>query len=143
MQIFGWGKSYFFRGLPIPAGFWAFILLVFLPVGGFCQEDEWLGRDKFLHFGVSVLIDGVCYWTMREVVHLDQVESMAVSGVVTLWVGIGKELYDETFSGKDLAWDAIGVGVGSILWLWMDDRENPVLVSMHPGFVGVGYRLDF
>lgn len=82
------------------------------------RADEWLGKDKALHFAGSVAVGSAAFagsaWGMPE--H-EPWEWSAVSGSSVLFVGISKESIDlamgKEFSAKDLAWDAAG-GVVSL-----------------------------
>ncbi len=122
----------------------ALSLLVFLPVVTVAaDDDEWLGADKFMHFGASALIDTACYWTLREGVHLEKTDSLVISAFATLSVGVAKEMSDEKFSGKDLAWDIIGTGVGTILWVIIDRQDDRVSVALSSSFSGVEYMHRF
>lgn len=85
------------------------------------EEDAWFGRDKALHFGVSVALGGGGYALSAPV--LDERWQRAAAGsAFSLSIGAAKELYDLSGAGnasyKDFAWDVAGtvVGVG-IAWL--------------------------
>lgn len=121
----------------------ALVLAGFLPITGCAGEDDWLGQDKFLHFGASALIDSACYWTLREGIELPKYNSLAISAAATLSLGVAKELSDETFSGKDLAWDIIGTGVGTILWVIIDRRNDRLTATVSSSFAGVEYLRRF
>lgn len=84
------------------------------------RADEWLGRDKALHFGASAIIAGGAYGVSALVLE-PRWARVVVSASVGLSVGAAKELYDLAGRGdpswKDFTWDAIGtvVGVGVAL----------------------------
>ena len=88
------------------------------------QEDRWLGRDKALHFGVSAGLAaggyaGAAVFTPSEPVRL------ASGGLLSLTLGIGKELADHRGAGdasfRDLSWDVMGTATG-LLTAWLIDR---------------------
>jgi putative lipoprotein len=88
-------------------------------------DDAWLGRDKFLHFAASAVIQGAAY----SVFHRDARYTVAAqrASLVTVAVGVGKELYDwrhpakHDASWRDLAWDGIG-GVAATVVAKQADR---------------------
>jgi len=77
--------------------------------------DDWLGRDKFLHFGVSAAIAGTSY-AVSSLVFEERWQRAVSGGSVALAAGAGKELYDLSGAGdaswKDFAWDVAGAAVG-------------------------------
>jgi putative lipoprotein len=86
-------------------------------------EDAWLGRDKVLHFGVSVAIAGAGYgassvWLERRAWRFVAGSSLALS------VGAAKEIWDATGHGdpsrRDFTWDVLGAVVGASLALGLD-----------------------
>src|SRR5690606_34065861 len=89
------------------------------------DEDPWLGRDKLLHFGVSV---GIALGGYGLGVPLFDCEPprFALGGGLALGLGIGKELWDLAGDGdaswRDLAWDVLGTAVG-LLVAWGLDRS--------------------
>lgn len=103
----------------------------------FAQDaDPWFGADKALHFSVSAGISGAAYgfsglaFTTRP--------PRFVFGVsLALAAGVGKELYDLAGYGdpswRDLAWDALGAGVG-VLVAWLIDLalEQPSGATRSP-----------
>lgn len=121
----------------------ALSLVVFLPAIAVAEDDEWMGPDKFLHFGASAILESAFYWTLRDGVQLTKVNSLAVSAAATLSLGVAKELSDETFSGKDLTWDIIGTGVGTIVWAVIDRRNERLIVTVSSSFAGVEYLRRF
>lgn len=125
------------------AGLCALFLLCFLPATILADDDEWLGTDKFMHFGASALIDTACYWTLREGVHFEKTDSLVIAALATLSLGVAKEISDEKFSGKDLAWDIIGTGVGTILWVIIDRKDDQVTLALSSSFSGVQYLHKF
>jgi len=94
------------------------------------DEDDWLGQDKALHFGVSALLESGGYWLLREGAGWTKPASLAGAAVMSLGVGLAKELTDETFSVKDMAWNGAGVGVGSGVWYLADNRQDRVRMAV-------------
>jgi putative lipoprotein len=93
--------------------------------------DDWLGPDKFLHFGVAAAIAGGGYAVSS--LAFDERWQRAVSGgAAALAAGAGKELYDLSGAGdpswKDFAWDvagaAVGVGIALAIDLALDEGET-------------------
>jgi putative lipoprotein len=84
------------------------------------DADPWFGRDKALHFGVSVLLAAGGY--AGSSIWLDTRAERAIAGAsFSLTLGAGKELWDLSGHGdpswRDFTWDAIGTGVGVALAL--------------------------
>jgi len=118
-------------------------LLFFWPAPSLAGDDEWMGTDKPLHFGASLLLDTVGYWTLREGVSLKKNESLIIAGFATLSLGVAKELSDEEFSEKDLAWDIAGIVAGTILWMVGDRRNDRVTLTLSSSFSGIQYLRQF
>lgn len=79
------------------------------------DPDPFWGRDKALHFGVSVGLSAGGYALGALV--WDKPWQRALGGAAfSLAAGVAKELWDLSGHGdpswKDLAWDCIGTGVG-------------------------------
>ena len=82
-------------------------------------NDAWFARDKLLHFAASALVQGAAY----TVFHRDARYTVAAqrASLVTVAVGVGKELYDlhhpqrHSASWRDLAWDGVGGVVATIV----------------------------
>jgi len=85
-------------------------------------RDEWLGRDKAMHLITSMAIVGIGYYTAYYWAGEGHSCSTAVGIGVSLCAGIGREIWDGTmktprhFSYKDLVWDAIGIGLGVLIF---------------------------
>lgn len=79
------------------------------------HADEWLGRDKALHFGVSAAIAGTGYGVTTAFTER-RGYAFLVGGGVAISAGIAKETYDALGYGdpswKDFAWDVAGTLVG-------------------------------
>jgi uncharacterized protein YfiM (DUF2279 family) len=78
-------------------------------------EDDWLRRDKGLHFSASVAIAAGGYGLSSIWLERPGYRALAGAGLA-LSAGIGKEIWDASghgdFSGKDLTWDLIGTATG-------------------------------
>jgi uncharacterized protein YfiM (DUF2279 family) len=74
--------------------------------------DAWFGHDKFLHFAASAVVQGTAYTLFRRDARYAVAAQRA--SLVTMAVGVGKELYDwrhparHDASWRDLSWDGIG-----------------------------------
>lgn len=94
----------------------AFVLFTGGPPRG--PADPWFGRDKWLHFAASAVIQGVGFAAFRQ----DARYTVAVqrASLVTVGVGISKELYDwkhptrHSASWRDLAWDGVGGAAATV-----------------------------
>jgi uncharacterized protein YfiM (DUF2279 family) len=98
------------------------LTLVFLLFSGgppHRANDPWFGRDKFLHAAASAVVQGAAYSLFRR----DARYTVAVqrASLVTVAVGVGKELYDRrhpakhTASWRDLAWDGVGGTAATVI----------------------------
>jgi putative lipoprotein len=80
-------------------------------------QDSWFGRDKLAHFAVSAVVQGAAHAALRSVGN-DYAHASRGAAVVTLTVGVGKELWDRKRGGdasvRDLAWDSIGGITGAV-----------------------------
>ncbi|MGH7625480.1 MAG: DUF2279 domain-containing protein [Gemmatimonadaceae bacterium] len=92
------------------------LLLVFALHGGLHSRpgqrgDSWFGPDKLKHFFVSALVETASYGALRAA-NLPHVKALQIASVVTVTVGVGKEIDDaqngESFSVRDLTWDLAG-----------------------------------
>ncbi len=81
-------------------------------------NDRWLARDKALHFGVSLVVQGATHSVLRANGFAYR-EAAWTAGATTLAMGMSKELWDrragKAFSWKDLAADGVGGGTGAVL----------------------------
>lgn len=84
--------------------------------------DDWNGADKGAHFAVSAVLG------TAAAMHFE--DKWTAFGVAMI-PGLLKELTDSRFSGKDLAADALGAGLGVQIGHWIVTRD------------GVGYRAAF
>lgn len=80
--------------------------------------DRWFARDKALHLGVSLVVQGASHAVLRAN-GFDYPNAAWTAGATTLAVGVSKELWDRhagrVFSWKDLAVDGVGGGVGAVI----------------------------
>jgi putative lipoprotein len=80
-------------------------------VGG----DDWLGRDKALHFSASAVIAGAGYGGASLLTD-DRRWRLAAGGGLAIAAGAGKEIADSYGLGdpswKDFSWDLIGTATG-------------------------------
>ena len=87
------------------------------------DQDPWFGKDKALHFGVSLAAASAGYGVSS--IWLERPWQRSVtSAAFALSLGIGKELADLAGFGdpswKDLTWDVAGTAVGVGLALAID-----------------------
>lgn len=76
------------------------------------DDDQWLGQDKIVHFGVSFVAAEVGYNFYKKVFILDQTKSKLAAFFTVLAAGAIKESLDDEFSHKDMAANALGAGLG-------------------------------
>lgn len=85
--------------------------------------DRWLGVDKAKHFVVSAVVQSAGHSLLRTG-GIAYRESSLAAGVLTLGVGVGKELWDRAhgryFSWKDLTADGFGGGTGAVVVRQLD-----------------------
>ena len=83
------------------------------------NPDPWFGRDKALHFGVSVGLSAAGYGLGAALAPESKWVPLATGAGLSLSLGIGKEVFDQLqgrhFSWKDLTWDALGTVTGLAL----------------------------
>lgn len=120
---------------------WAALIgaALLLETAAIASPDPWLGRDKLWHASISAGMATSGYAGLRWL-HLDRTEALLFAGAATLAVGGAKELSDSygggRVSARDLAWDAIGTGVGLLVgwaieqWLGSSDA-TPVSGAAH------------
>ncbi len=83
------------------------------------HPDAWFGIDKIKHFFMSAFIESVSYSALQAArVHYRSALGGAIG--ITLGFGVGREIHDKRtpgniFSVRDLTWDVIGTGVGTVL----------------------------
>ena len=100
------------------------------------DPDPWLGRDKALHFGASVILAGVGYGVAATQFDA-RGPRLLVGGGVALTAGAGKELLDMTGFGdaswRDFTWDVVGTAAGLVLAFGIDVLLRGVS-ARHPLF---------
>jgi beta-lactamase class D/uncharacterized protein YfiM (DUF2279 family) len=83
--------------------------------------DEWLARDKALHFGVSFLLTLSSQYVLVDKARMDEDGALPLATGFSLAVGLGKEAADSrrghspAFSWRDLAADALGVALAALV----------------------------
>ena len=81
------------------------------------QADEWVAEDKLKHLMMSAAVVGFAHAGARTAT--DAGSAVAVAALTGVAAGIWKELRDHRigrpFSGRDLIWDALGIGLGVAL----------------------------
>jgi uncharacterized protein YfiM (DUF2279 family) len=86
-------------------------------------NDRWFARDKALHFGVSLVVQGATHSVLRAN-GFEYREAAWTAGATTLAVGVSKELWDRRdgriFSWKDLAADVTGGTAGAVVMRQVD-----------------------
>lgn len=78
--------------------------------------DPWLGTDKVKHAVVAFAVQGGGYAALRAVG--DHRTAIAGATVATVAVSLLKERLDRYrtgFSVRDLAWDALGIAIASVI----------------------------
>jgi len=87
-------------------------------------QDDWLGRDKALHFGATFVLAGAGY-AGGAALSREPVVRLGTGATLAMGAGIAKEVYDRYSGGdpslKDLTWDAIGTATG-LVTAWLLDR---------------------
>jgi putative lipoprotein len=89
-------------------------LLLVLCLASPARADEWWGRDKSLHFGVSIAL-GASGYGGASLVTRPRWARAAIGGGFALSVGATKELWDIQHgdpSWRDFTWDVAGSAVG-------------------------------
>lgn len=98
-----------------------FALVFSLAFGGQSEADpgeRWFGPDKVQHFFAAAFVQSVSYSGLRAV---DVPHGRALTGatLTSAAVSVGKEVRDArrggVFSGRDLVWDAGGIGAATLL----------------------------
>jgi uracil-DNA glycosylase len=81
--------------------------------------DNWIGADKVKHFFTSALIQSLAYSVTQVTTQGSRSSLLLSASVASAAAGIGKEMYDRRsyghFSVRDLAWDAAGAGMASLM----------------------------
>ncbi len=97
---------------------WAALLLGLTLWPSSAHADEWWGRDKALHFTVSVGLSSASYALSATLTERREYRAIAAAGT-SLLIGAGKEGYDALGYGdpswRDFAWDVAGTAVGVMI----------------------------
>ncbi len=105
-------------------------------------EDSWVGRDKALHFGVSVGLAGGGYAATSAFTDSRSLRlGLGIFGAFT--IGAGKEILDVHGAGRaslrDLSWDLLGSVVGGLIAWGVDGLvSSPPEVAANPLEGGLG-----
>ena len=86
------------------------------------ETDRWFAMDKFWHVSASFVTVGATYHLCANRLDMNPPWPTACALGTTSGVGIAKEFYDlagptHYFSWKDLAADALGIGLGYIVFI--------------------------
>ncbi len=78
--------------------------------------DSWFGRDKLKHLSSSFVLTTTGYYIQTRMVDFSETQSLGCAGMVTVSLGLGKELRDwrkpkGLFSYRDLLADVAGAGL--------------------------------
>jgi uncharacterized protein YfiM (DUF2279 family) len=82
-------------------------------------RDSWFGVDKIKHFFISAFIESMTYSALQAA-HVKRRPALTGAIGVTAAIGVGRELHDRKkpgnrFSYRDLTWDALGIGAGTLM----------------------------
>ncbi len=96
-----------------------FALVFSIAFGGDADPGErWFGPDKVQHFFAAAFVQSVSYSGLRAA-NLSHGRALTGATVTSATVSLGKEVYDlrrgGIFSGRDLVWDAGGIGAATLL----------------------------
>jgi uncharacterized protein YfiM (DUF2279 family) len=117
--------------------------------------DSWWGADKAAHLSLSFAFAGACYAALALLSSDGQVVRLALSASLALAPGVAKEIYDSgrprnSFSGRDLTWDIVGVVAGSLAGWGVElivrrlrAARGRSRVELAPGHAGAQLRLTF
>ncbi len=87
--------------------------------------DRWFSPDKIKHLLLAAFVQSVGYSVFRAT-RVDHRSSLIGAGAGSAIFSVGKELSDARrtgfFSGRDLVWDAGGIGVSTLLLNRTDRR---------------------
>ena len=84
-------------------------------------KDEWIARDKGLHFAGSFISTGLIITSAKRFSDFTDHQSRVAGISITFSLGLGKELYDSRqsnnhFSYKDLTADIAGIIVALLVF---------------------------
>jgi len=90
-------------------------------------RDAWFGADKLKHFFVAAFTQSVAYTALQSA-RVRHDHALAGAWAVTAAASVAKEFHDKRttglFSVRDLAWDAAGAGVATVL-MTRSQRSRP------------------
>jgi len=80
------------------------------------SKDSWFGLDKLKHLSSSFILTTSGYYIQTKIIDVGDSKSLTNSGIITLSLGLGKEITDSKkpggiFSIRDLTVDFAGVGL--------------------------------
>jgi uncharacterized protein YfiM (DUF2279 family) len=83
------------------------------------RKDPWLGMDKLKHFSSAFMFTTTGYYIQYKIVQLNSDQSIVNSGLITISLGLGKEISDVYkpggfFSVRDLLADSAGIALAVI-----------------------------
>lgn len=83
------------------------------------QKDPWFGMDKLKHLSSAFMFTTTGYYIQHKIVQLDENQSVVNSGLITISLGLGKEISDAYkpkgfFSLRDLLADSAGIALAII-----------------------------
>jgi len=83
------------------------------------HKDSWLGMDKLKHLSSAFMFTTTGYYIQHKIVQLDEDQSVLNSGLITISLGLGKEIGDAYqpqgfFSFRDLLADSAGIALAII-----------------------------
>ena len=82
-------------------------------------RDSWFGIDKIKHFFISAFVESVTYSALQAA-NVKRRPALTGAIGVTAAIGVAREIHDRKkpgnrFSYKDLTWDALGIGAGTVM----------------------------
>jgi VanZ family protein len=100
----------------------AVLIIILTPVSSYA-----LGTDKFLHFGVSVILGGISESYLHYRTESSDTEKIFYGTLIGVLPGFAKEVIDDgksdnSFSGEDMVANAAGALVGSVVAYFINDR---------------------
>jgi len=83
------------------------------------HKDPWFGVDKLKHLSSAFMFTTTGYYIQHKIVQLDENQSVVNSGLITISLGLGKEISDVYkpggfFSVRDLLADSAGIALAVI-----------------------------
>jgi putative lipoprotein len=80
------------------------------------HKDPWFGVDKLKHLSSAFMFTTTGYYIQHKIIHLDDNRSVINSGMITISLGLGKEISDAYkpngfFSFRDLLADGAGIAL--------------------------------